>query len=395
MTSDLEAPVPGHGVSGPSGLLLVDKPRGVTSHDVVAAVRSVLHIRRVGHAGTLDPMATGLLLLGFGHATRLLRAAMGSDKTYEATIRLGVSTTTDDADGDVLRLVPVATPASRDDDPMMHVLGRDDIDTVVRDHLLGRISQVPSRFSAIRVDGRHAYDRARAGEDFALEPREVDIRSFEVAEPRAVTATVAGSPMPVVDVDVRVDCSSGTYIRSLARDLGELLGVGGHLVALRRVRVGGFRVTESRVVRASVANRTIRRRDGVTRDVRVARIEEDADGLIRRSLPLASAAGRLMPVLPVDEAQARDLRFGRTIRSSDAIDGPMAAILRVADADVDADGGLSGDATWDGRPIGDDLVALVEPTDDAIKPTVVFPAVETRHDGPIPASTTAEEGEGR
>ncbi|WP_314687341.1 tRNA pseudouridine(55) synthase TruB [uncultured Bifidobacterium sp.] len=394
MTSDFEAPVSGRGMSGVSGLLLVDKPRGVTSHDVVAAVRSVLRMRRVGHAGTLDPMATGLLLVGFGHATRLLRAAMGSDKTYEATVRLGVSTTTDDADGDVLRLVHAATPEACNDDPTTRVLARRDIEAVVRDHLLGHISQVPSRFSAIRVGGRHAYERARAGEDFALEAREVDIRSFEVAEPRSATVAVAGSPTPVVDVDVRVSCSSGTYVRSLARDLGDLLGVGGHLVALRRVRVGGFRVSEPRVVHASAASRTIRRRDGVTCDVSVARMETDADGLIRRALPLASAAARMMPVLPVDAAQARDLRFGRAIRPSYAVDGPVAAICG-AGADIDAGGSPSEGATGDGRPVGDDLVALVEPTDDAVKPTVVFPAAEMGRGGRVPASRTADEGEGR
>lgn len=401
--------MPSHSAPGSSeaaGLLLVDKPRGVTSHDVVAAVRSVLRIRRVGHAGTLDPMATGLLVVGFGQGTRLLRAAMGSDKTYEATIRLGVTTSTDDADGDVLRVVPVI-PATRpenrsDDDPTAHVLDRDDIVAVVKSHLLGRISQVPSRYSAIRVNGRHAYDRARAGEDFVLEPREVDIHHFDVGEPTAATVTVAGSPTPVMDVDVSVDCSSGAYIRSLARDLGSLLGVGGHLVALRRVRVGGFGVAEPRVVGATTAMRTLRHRDGVTRDVPVARMNDDAEGLIRHALSPASAAARLMPVLHVDDVEARDLRFGRTIRRRGTSAGPMAAILSLARADGDRRDTVAQEADSlcmdirGGLFAADDLVALVEPKDDGVRPVVVFPAGAGSRGGDCaPTSENVDEGEGR
>ena len=413
MSSDFVASTAPSSASVESGLLLVDKPRGVTSHDVVAAVRSVLRMRRVGHAGTLDPMATGLLLVGFGRGTRLLRAAMGSDKTYAATIRLGVSTTTDDADGDVVAVTPVTVGAGRvsvpasdadgasvsfrsssgpdgHDEPgstasdhrKLRHLDREAIESVVRARLVGRISQVPSRFSAIRVQGRHAYDRARNGEDFTLDPRTVEIRSFRVGEPEASTMTVDGAVTPVVDVDVRVDCSSGTYVRSLARDLGELLGVGGHLVALRRVRVGAFDVDESSVVTASADIRTVHRRDGGTQDVAIARVKGDAEDLRRHALPLASVAARLMPVLEMDAGQARDLRFGRSVSCPEDASGPMAAVVR------------SGDAV--GGETRDDLVALVEPSEGRAKPTVVFPADPgMRTESPAAETGAVNEGEER
>jgi tRNA pseudouridine55 synthase len=215
------------------GLLLVDKPGGITSHDVVARARRALGTRKIGHAGTLDPMATGLLVLGVEGATRLLTFVVGLDKTYEATIRLGVATDTDDADGEVVSTTDASSLASVA------------ISEAIAP-LIGRISQVPSTYSAIKVDGRRAYDLARAGEEVQLKAREVTVSRFDVlAERRPATGNPTGG---VVDLDVVVDCSSGTYIRSLARDLGAALGVGGHLTALRRTRIGPFDVAQAAAV---------------------------------------------------------------------------------------------------------------------------------------------------
>ncbi|MGA7147623.1 MAG: tRNA pseudouridine(55) synthase TruB, partial [Microbacterium sp.] len=202
-----------------AGILLVDKPGGMTSHDVVSRARKALGTRKIGHAGTLDPMATGLLLLGVEGATRLLTFIVGLDKTYEATIRLGAATDTDDAEGQTISTADASSLAS----PLI-------AERITA--LTGRISQVPSTYSAIKVGGRRAYDLARAGEQVELKSREVTVSRFHVvAERREAT---------FVDLDVVIDCSSGTYIRSLARDLGSALGVGGHLTALRRTRIGPF-----------------------------------------------------------------------------------------------------------------------------------------------------------
>ncbi len=208
----------------PSGIVVVDKPSGWTSHDVVGRVRRLAGTRKVGHAGTLDPMATGVLVLGVGRATRLLGQLSGTTKSYDATIRLGVTTTTDDAEGELLG----AADASG--------LGRPEIERAA-ERFVGDIEQVPSTVSAIKIDGKRAYARARAGETVALTARPVRIDILVIH--RVCTAP------PYVDVDASVTCSSGTYIRALARDLGADLGVGGHLRALRRTRVGGFTLDDA------------------------------------------------------------------------------------------------------------------------------------------------------
>lgn len=267
----------------PSGILLVDKPGGLTSHDVVARVRRAFGTRKVGHAGTLDPMATGLLVIGIEGATRLLTYIVGADKTYTATIRLGMTTTTDDAEGEMLtRAEPAAWDAVTDAAIAAGVA-----------ELTGRISQVPSAVSAIKVDGRRAYDRVRAGEEVVLAAREVEVSRFEVVAARRTDTWV--------DLDVVVDCSSGTYIRSLARDLGAGLGVGGHLTALRRSRVGAFDVAEA--------------------------VDVDAlDGAA--TLTPAEAARRVLPVLDVTADEARDLRHGKRLsgQASRLAETPAAAI---------------------------------------------------------------------
>lgn len=217
--------------TAPDGLVVVDKPAGWTSHDVVARMRRLARTKKVGHAGTLDPMATGVLVLGIGRATRLLTYVVGADKEYTATIRLGIATTTDDAEGET---VTVADASS---------VTRAAIDSGVA-ALTGPISQVPSSVSAIKVNGKRAYALVRAGESVELAARPVTVRRFEVHAVRPATA----DGVAVLDVDVTVECSSGTYIRALARDLGDALGVGGHLTALRRTRVGGYRLGVARTI---------------------------------------------------------------------------------------------------------------------------------------------------
>lgn len=209
------------------GIVVVDKPAGMTSHDVVGRCRRIFGTRKVGHAGTLDPMATGVLVIGIERATKILGLLTATSKSYTATIRLGRTTTTDDAEGEVLRDVPAGDVT----DERIHA-------GIAA--LRGEISQRPSTVSAIKVGGRRAYQLAREGEQVQLAARTVRIDRFDVRAIRRAD--------PFVDVDVEVDCSSGTYIRALARDLGEALGVGGHLTALRRTRVGGYGLDHARTL---------------------------------------------------------------------------------------------------------------------------------------------------
>jgi len=265
------------------GILLVDKPAGLTSHDVVARTRRAFGTRKVGHAGTLDPMATGLLVIGIEGATRLLTYIVGADKTYEATIRLGQTTGTDDADGEILTTAPTDAWAAVTEERIAEGIRA----------LTGAISQVPSSVSAIKVDGRRAYDRVRAGEEVVLAARSVTVSRFDVVSRR----DGAG----VVDLDVVVDCSSGTYIRSLARDLGADLGVGGHLTALRRTRVGDFDVVDAVGI-------------------------DDLEGA--QTLTPAQAAARVLQPLPVTAEDARDLRHGKRLAGqASRLDGSLAAAI--------------------------------------------------------------------
>ncbi|MGV2902144.1 tRNA pseudouridine(55) synthase TruB [Microbacterium sp. AGC62] len=273
------------------GILLVDKPAGLTSHDVVARTRRAFGTRKVGHAGTLDPMATGLLVIGIEGATRLLTYIVGADKTYEATIRLGQITGTDDAEGEILTTAePEAWSAVTDAAVDEGILA-----------LTGEISQVPSSVSAIKVDGRRAYDRVRAGEEVVLAARDVVVSRFDVSARRQQDG--------FLDLDVIVDCSSGTYIRSLARDLGAALGVGGHLTALRRTRVGPFEVTDAVGLDALEGAPTLTPGD---------------------------AAGRILPVLEMSAEEARDLRHGKRLG------GQAARLADALGAAIDPDGLLVG-----------------------------------------------------
>ncbi|HEY5221901.1 MAG TPA: tRNA pseudouridine(55) synthase TruB [Microbacteriaceae bacterium] len=236
-----------------SGILLVDKPQEWTSHDVVARVRRLAATRKVGHAGTLDPMATGLLILGIGSSTRLLTYLVGADKEYTATIRLGASTTTDDAEGEFTDVASAGALAEVTADAVGAATAR----------LTGDILQVPSSVSAIKVDGKRAYARVRGGEDVVLPARPVTVSTFELLDQAAVRAADDGAD--ALDLTVRIECSSGTYVRALARDLGADLGVGGHLTALRRTRVGPFAVAAASVLESvDVASALIAPADAAT-----------------------------------------------------------------------------------------------------------------------------------
>ena len=297
-----------------AGLLLVDKPSDWTSHDVVAKVRGLAGTRRVGHAGTLDPMATGLLILGLNAATKLLTFLVGEDKTYLATIRLGANTITDDREGDVLQL---ADPAA------VRAITPQQIETVLQT-LRGPIQQVPSSVSAIKVDGKRAYAKVRSGDEVKLAARPVTIHAF----------TVNGQPRlsedgQFLDIDVTVQCSSGTYIRALARDLGAALGVGGHLTALRRTHIGRYSVEQA----VPLAN------------------------LVAGQLPVldaAAAAAQQFEVRPLSEQDVIDLRHGKRIS---ALDNKTKQVL----AGIDDQG---------------QLIALLERSGSQLKSVVVFAAQE-------------------
>ncbi|HEY6793054.1 MAG TPA: tRNA pseudouridine(55) synthase TruB [Kineosporiaceae bacterium] len=262
-----------------AGLLVVDKPAGWTSHDVVARVRRLAGTRRVGHAGTLDPMATGVLVIGVERATRLLTHLTGATKSYTGTIRLGEATVTDDAEGQVTDRADALAVAAVTPQRLASAVAR----------LTGEIQQVPSAVSAIKVAGRRSYARVRAGEDVELEPRRVTVSRFEVLESRR---DATGDGTAVLDVDVRVDCSSGTYVRALARDLGADLGVGGHLTVLRRTRVGPYALDVARTLDELAVSFSL--------------------------LSLEEAARAAFPVRELDAEETRRLRHGMRVAASPA-----------------------------------------------------------------------------
>jgi tRNA pseudouridine55 synthase len=287
-------------VSAVDGLVVVDKPAGWTSHDVVAKVRRLAGTRKVGHAGTLDPMATGVLVVGVERATRLLGHLALHDKEYEATIRLGRATTTDDADGEYLGEDAEGEARQIDDARIAEAMNA----------LTGAIEQVPSSVSAIKVDGVRAYKKARDGEAVALKSRRITVEAFDVVERR-------GS-----ELDVRVTCSTGTYVRALARDLGAALGVGAHLTALRRTRSGPYPIGDARTL-------------------------EELEGRFDVT-PLADAVGTAFPRVTVTEADA--IRIGHGQRLVIPMDASTMGVFAA-----------------DGR-----VIALVENRDGVAQPICVF-----------------------
>jgi tRNA pseudouridine55 synthase len=294
----------------PPGLLLVDKAGGMTSHDVVARARRILSVRKVGHAGTLDPMATGLLVLGVGAATRLLGHVGGHDKTYEATIRFGQSTVTDDREGEVLA---ATSTAHLDDDAVRAALAGQ----------TGPLQQVPSSVSAVKVEGRRSYERVRAGEAVELAPRSVTVHRLDAHGIRR--------PEPdLVDVDVTVSCTAGTYVRAIARDAGAALGVGGHLTALRRTASGPFDVASAAPVEEAGA----------------ALLAGGGEGF----LPLTRAATLVFPSRAVSAEETRALGYGQRIPATGTP-------------------GLHAAVDPDGR-----LVALLEDSGATARVAVGFPA---------------------
>jgi tRNA pseudouridine55 synthase len=290
----------------------VDKPQGWTSHDVVGRMRWIAGTRKVGHAGTLDPMATGVLVVGINKATRLLTYIVGTSKTYTATIRLGESTVTDDAEGEV---VATASAAAVTDEAIRAGVAS----------LTGEIQQVPSSVSAIKVNGERAYARVRSGQDVKLAARAVTIHRFDL---HGIRREQGGD---VVDVDVTVECSSGTYIRALARDLGISLGVGGHLTELRRTHVGPYSLDQART------------------------LEQLAEDL--EVLEMSQAARALMPNRELSAEETTEISFGRRIAA-----GAPAGSAEAATADRPA-------AAF--APDGS-LVALLADTGNFAKPVLVF-----------------------
>ena len=287
------------------GLVLIDKPTDWTSHDVVAKVRKAVGTKKVGHAGTLDPLATGLLVLGIESGTKLLTFLVGVDKTYLATIRLGVSTVSDDSQSEILE---TAAPAA------LALVSPELIDQEMS-KLTGVIQQRPSSVSAIKVDGKRAYDLVRAGEEVELKSREVTVSTFELL-------SRSSSADGFMDLEVKVECSSGTYIRALARDLGKALGVGGHITELRRTRVGSFDVSDANVI-------------------------TDLEDL--KLTPLAKAASDLFPTVSLSSEQVIDLVHGKRL------------------SDVSTSGALIAGLSASG-----DLVAVLEPAGSGLKSVVVF-----------------------
>ena len=261
------------------GFLVVDKAPGMTSHDVVAIGRRALNTRKVGHAGTLDPMATGVLVLGFNNGTRLLQYITDGDKSYTATIVLGASTTTDDHEGEI---TATADASQVSDEDVKRILGT----------MVGEIMQRPTNVSAIKVDGKRAYDRARSGEEFELPARKVTISQLDILEIRHKEATTL--------VDIAVTCSAGTYIRAIARDLGAELKVGGHLNVLRRTRVAGF---------------TLDQAIGI----------DQLKGGNFATLDLADVARATFPVRELELEEVNELSFGRPL-SANTSDEIIAAL---------------------------------------------------------------------
>jgi tRNA pseudouridine55 synthase len=288
------------------GFLVVDKEPGMTSHDVVAIARRALGTRKVGHAGTLDPMATGILVLGFNNGTRLLQYITDGDKCYQATVVLGAATVTDDVEGEVISTADTSVIT----------------DTQIHDELSkmrGTIMQRPSSVSAVKIDGERAYDRVRSGEEVVLPSREVTISQLDVLEIRRVEKGI--------EIDIEVTCSSGTFIRAIARDCGDALRVGGHLNSLRRSRVAGFALD------------------------RAVKLEQLKSGDFS-TLDLADVARATFPVRQIELDEKQELSFGRALSAN------------------------GDDQIYAGITAANELIALLSNVSGKAKPIAVFAAAQ-------------------
>jgi len=286
------------------GFLVIDKPAGITSHDVVARIRRILQTRKVGHAGTLDPMATGVLVIGVNNGTRLLQYVTNGKKRYSATIKLGSSTVTDDREGEVLGRAARAEIAAVSNEQITQRLNS----------MVGLISQRPSSVSAIKVDGKRAYDRVREGEVVELPAREITIHSLEI---KNIISHGDGQ-----EIEIDVQCSPGTYIRAIARDLGEAVGIGGHLIALRRSEVDPFSIGDA---------------------ITLEELENEP-----HIISWLDVARRLFPLRAVDFEEINELKFGRALTPS-TFDGIGVAISS-----------------------NDEICALIENKNDRAHPIAVF-----------------------
>ena len=293
-----------------SGLVLIDKPKGWTSHDVVAKLRGIAGTRRVGHAGTLDPMATGLLLIGINSATKLLTYLVGASKTYEATIRLGASTITDDAEGEI---VDVASAE------VVRAITAEQIELAL-ESLRGEIMQVPSSVSAIKVDGERAYAKVRGGDEVKLAARPVSIYRFEKTSQPQIVETNGDV---FLDFNATIECSSGTYVRALARDLGRQLAGGGHLTALRRTKINNYAVEDAQQI------------EGLSREA-------------MKVMPMVAAAESAFAIHNVSDQEVIDLRHGKRIVSQGLTGSAIAAVNN------------------------GELIAMLESVGQQLKSTVVF-----------------------
>ena len=354
----------------PSGVLVVDKPAGVTSHDVVAALRRLCGTRKVGHAGTLDPMATGVLVVGIGAGTRLLTYLSGADKDYRATFTLGIGSDTEDCTGTVTSAPGFSGTTAQLDAALAS--------------LQGDISQVPSAYSAKKIAGQRAYDLARAGQEVVLEAVPIHIarleRSGELCwrqAPVSGTAALDGPALtdsaaqldgaapietqagavPVADVDVEVSCSSGTYVRALARDTGIALGSAALMSALRRTRVGGFRQDEA----VSVAELAQLVRGGAQPPV----------------IPLAQVAARALPTVQIAAAEAESVRHGQFLEARGRAVTPAAGTAQSRTVGAGTVSGQAPGAESEAGTVallhGDELVAVARRHGDSLRPATVFP----------------------
>lgn len=278
-------------VTARDGLVIVDKPAGLSSHQVVARIRRLADTKKVGHAGTLDPMATGILVCGVGRATRLLHYLVGADKVYTARLRLGQSTNTDDREGEIT------------DSPGLRELSEARLEEALAPWR-GKVMQRPCLVSAIKVEGQRAYQMVRRGQDVELQARPVEIYRLEAGQ---ITSTQAADGTPVQDVDITVACSSGTYVRALARDIGQALGCGGHLTELRRCQVGPFDLKGAASLELLDAQ------------VQADAASENPQGLA--TLSITQAARSFLPELPVSENQARALSYGQAPKFSRPLPG--------------------------------------------------------------------------